>query len=76
MTTISDAARALGQTPAHPSDGASVMWCGLTKREAFAMAALQGVTNTINSDVGPAALARIALNCADALLEALSEGVA
>jgi len=44
----------------------------LTKREAFAMAAMQGITSSdINNDVSADLVASWAIECANALLKAL-----
>ncbi len=63
--------------PAAPVSEEGVMACnrvgkdGLTKREAFAMAAMQGLIGSNVSYRSPAAMAAEALDAADAVLKAL-----
>ena len=69
-----------GDLPASPIDSVDYMhvkerpYCnGLTKREAFAMAAMQGILSNSNRWHQPDDLASMALGRADALLKELDK---
>lgn len=75
-------AKELGNQPAHPTVREYVHGAGtgvehiegMTKREAFAMAAMQGFISQGHSGQGFAErIAIMSTNCADALLERLSQ---
>lgn len=64
--------------PAMPFEGGQnnglQPWCGLTKREMFAMNALQGLLSNSNiKELSECELSEIAVNFADALLAELEE---
>lgn len=65
-------AKKLGQEPAYPRAGH--YHCGLTKREAFAMAAMQGSLSHPQQDGDPEHVVMWAVKYADALLAELAKG--
>ncbi len=61
----------IGYTESGPS--VRVSYDGLTKREHFAVLAMQGLLGHPDCDVDPESSADWAVKCADALLKALEE---
>lgn len=68
-------AKTNGVLPAHPvigAPGAPEDYPGLTKRELFAAMAMQGIVTNWQHDWFPENHAKFAVECADALLAALT----
>lgn len=72
MSTIEDGGPASGfGTRPDPNDHGKVLCDGLTKREAFAMAAMQGLAPQWGKERSGNEIARASVMMADALLAAL-----